>query len=173
MFGTQGTDANTTTDTNNIQDGNSIAGETYSDTGKSHIENMGLAVFKGDVLVGELNGIQTVCHLIVTNSLKNYTLSITNPFDSTSTVNLYITLEEPTKNSVKIENGSPYVVTNAKIDAQVLAMDGNSESLDESKIASIEQHAASYLQEQINNYFYKTSKEYKSDIAGLRKTCYK
>ena len=47
---------------------------------KNNVESMGLAVFRGDKLVGELNNIETLCHLIITNDLKNATINITNPF---------------------------------------------------------------------------------------------
>ena len=36
---------------------------------KNNVESMGLAVFRGDKLVGELNNIETLCHLIITNDL--------------------------------------------------------------------------------------------------------
>src|SRR5574344_1682115 len=38
-----------------------VAGQTPI-TSKNHIENMGIAVFKGGQLVGELNGFETICH---------------------------------------------------------------------------------------------------------------
>ena len=74
-----------------------IAGQT-SIEGKNKIENFGTAVFKGDKLVGELNNIETLCHLIVTNRLENATITIPNPLDHTSNVSIYIHLNKNTEN---------------------------------------------------------------------------
>lgn len=55
------------------------------------IENMGLAVFSGDKLVGELNGAETLSHIIVTNNLKSAIITIPNPYKQDSVISVYIT----------------------------------------------------------------------------------
>ena len=47
---------------------------------EGELRTMGLAVFRGDTLVGELNSIETLCHLITTNNLRTATISIPSPF---------------------------------------------------------------------------------------------
>ena len=45
----------------------------------------------------------------------------------------------------------------------------NSNYFDENNLELLESYANSYLKSELENYFYKTSKEYKSDIASLGK----
>ena len=85
---------------------------------KNHIENMGLAVFKGDKLVGELDNIETLCHLIVTNKLKNATITIPNPYNYEDNISIYIGKYKDTQNSVKLINGTPYIECNLYISRQ-------------------------------------------------------
>ena len=66
-----------------------VASETPIDSQKN-IENLGLAVFKGDKLVGELNGVECIAHLILTNELENAVISVPSPFESTNYIDLLI-----------------------------------------------------------------------------------
>ena len=51
------------------QDSSYTAGETPI-SGNNGVETMGLAVFNEDKLVGELNGLESICHLIISNKFK-------------------------------------------------------------------------------------------------------
>ena len=72
-------------------DGSYKADQTPIETENS-IENMGLAVFVGDKLVGELDNIETMSHMIVSNDLENATLTIHNPYYYNSNISVYIHL---------------------------------------------------------------------------------
>lgn len=133
------------------------------------VEISGIAVFNADTFVGQLNSIETICHLILSNKLKNCNITIPSPFSDTDTIDLSITLKKSTKIDVKILNGSPFVKTNIYVNARILTMTKDSDYLNSKNLSEIEEYANSYLESQINNYFYKTSKEYKSDILGLGK----
>ena len=56
------------------------ADETPLET-QNHVENMGLAVFSKDYMVGELNSLETLCHMIVSNKLKTATITVPHPND--------------------------------------------------------------------------------------------
>ena len=133
------------------------------------VEINGIAVFNADTMVGQLNSIETICHLILSNKLKNSNISIPSPFSDTNTIDLSINLKKPTKIDVQILNGSPYVKCNIYINARILTMTKDSDYLNSKNLSEIEEYANSYIESQVYNYFYKTSKEYKSDILGLGK----
>lgn len=125
----------------------------------------GIAVFNKDVLVGKLNSMETICHLIMLNKLETAIISIPSPFNDSTSIDLSITLKKSTKYDVKLINGTPLVQANVYINADVLNMlDLNSENVKELK-----KYANSYIENAINDYFYKTSKEFKSDIVGIGK----
>lgn len=144
------------------------AGETPI-TAENSIENMGIAVFKDDKLVGELNGIDSLCHLIVTNRLKSATISIPNPYNSSSTMDLYISNSKETKTSTKLINSTPYIKYEVFLEVNVVSLDENFDATNNDNIKIINEYANSYLEQNILSYLYKTSKEYKSDISNAGK----
>lgn len=131
------------------------------------IENMGIAVFSDDRLVGELTGINSLCHLIIVNKLKNAVLSVPNPFDSDSEINLYIYLTKDTKSSVKLVNGTPFIECDVTLSGEILNLDQNYDFSDDKNLKLLEDYTSSYLERNIASYLYKTSKEFKSDIANF------
>lgn len=150
------------------KDSSNKANETLI-TGKATIENMGLAVFKDDKLVGELTGIETVCHQIITNKLNICNIVISSPFEDGKQISLRVNLAGKTKNSVTLTDNGPYITSKIRLEARLLSMDENSEYLDAKKIEELEKYANSYMQSQVSQYLYKISKEYNSDIDGFGK----
>lgn len=155
------------------KDSNYKAGETPI-TSKANIENMGLAVFKEDNLVGELTGIETIYHLIVSNSLKSCNIRIPNPLGDSENLDINVKLARNTQNNVNIVNGSPYISTKIHLEIQIISTTEQS-SLKESSYYTkentklIEETCNKYLSKQISAYLYKTSKQYKADIDGFGK----
>lgn len=130
---------------------------------------MGITVFSGDKLVGELNSIETLCHLIITNSLDNAVVTIPNPFHYDRNIALSIGLYHKTSNSVELINNYPLITSDIKIIANVNSMDYNIDLSNGNNLKLIEEYLETYLKENILNYLYKTSKEFRSDIAGFGK----
>lgn len=149
-------------------DGSYKADETPIET-KTDIENMGIAVFKYDKLVGELTGMESLSHLLITNELQNATISIPNPYNSSATIAIYIATPKESKATTKLVYGTPYIEYDVFIEATVLSLDENFDSSDSNGINLIEDYASSYLEQSISEYLYKTSKEYKTDIANTGK----
>lgn len=153
---------------NYTQDSSYTAGETPLQT-PANIENLGLAVFYGDQLVGELNNLETVCHLMITNKLKTCKVTIPSPFQAGSAIDLKLTYNNKTHNDVSFINSSPYITSMIDLNAEILSMTKNSEYLEEENLKRIEQEANHYLEAHISEYLYKTSKDYHTDIAGFGK----
>lgn len=135
---------------------------------KYNTERIGLAVFKKDKLVGELNGIETICHMIITNNLKSTTLAIPSPFDDSKFISIYIA-NTKSKNSVEIINNSPFIKCNITIPIRILSVSASSNYLSNDNIKKIEEYANSYFNYHIKKYLNKISKEYQSDIASFGK----
>lgn len=133
-------------------------------SGESGVENMGLAVFNNDKLVGELNGLESICHLIISNKLKNAQIRIPSPIENLDYIDLYIELEKQTKSSVYLTNSTPYIKSKIKVNAKMQSMNRNIDLTDDTLTSKIEKSAEAFLKEKISNYLYKTSKELHSDI---------
>ena len=149
------------------------AGETPI-SGEPGVETMGLAVFSGDKLVGELNGFESICHLIISNKLRNAQIRIVSPIEELEYIDLNIELDKNTQNSVYLVNGTPYITSNIKINAKMQSMNKNIDLNCEETVSKIEQVATDFLKKNISNYLYKTSKKLCADIDsfGLYATKY-
>lgn len=130
---------------------------------------MALLCSFGDKLVGELNNIETLCHLIVTNELKSATVTIPNPFNFDSNVSIYISLNKNTKNKVYFINSYPYIECNVDIVADVQSIEPSIDLTNSEHVNVLNSYVNQYLEDTIKAYLYKTSKEFKSDIAGFGK----
>ena len=112
---------------------------------------------------------ETICHQIITNKLEECILSIPSPFDESLTIDLYVNLDKNTKNTVKIVDGIPYITSDVNLKTRILSADKNANYIQEDNLKLIEEYANSYIKSEIENYFYKTSKVFKSDISLLGK----
>lgn len=132
--------------------------------GKRGSENIGLAIFKDDKMVGELNAFECLSYLNMTNQAKGFFITIPDPERDASFLDIYFSPTKPTKIKVKIINGSPYISIKCSYSGRIYSVDANRQYLDTSKLESISSTCNSYLESTFSNFLYKTSKEYKSDI---------
>lgn len=130
---------------------------------------MGLAVFKSDKLVGELTANETLCHLLIKDEVESCNISVPDPQDSNSSMDLFIYNRSKPKIKVNIINGTPYIQLELKLDAKVLSIEEQSNYITNSKLQKIANSANAYMKSILLNYLYKTSKELNSDITGFGK----
>lgn len=153
-------------DSISILDDNYIAGQTPI-TSKNNVESMGLAVFKDDTLVGELNNIETLCHLLVTNKLTNATVNIPNPYDNSNNITFYINQNKKTKNKVTLVNGYPYIECEIWITGNIPTAYTSINLADEDCMDLLNDNLSNYIEAKCLDYLYKTSKIFKADIVGF------
>lgn len=79
-------------------------------------------------------------------------------------MDLYIEFDDDTKNSVYLVNSTPFITSKIKITAKMQSMNKNINLKDEELVSKIETSAEAFLKENIMNYLYKTSKEFRADI---------
>lgn len=101
---------------------------------------------------------------MIIDDLEECIISIPSPFDENSVIDLYLTLDKHTQNSVKIINNSPFIKTKISLTAKILSSGQNSNYFDEDNLELIHQYANSYMKSQLENYLYKISKDYGADI---------
>ena len=138
-------------------------------TGKTTSENIGLAVFKGDKLVGELNSIETLSFLATRNEISSFLVSVPDPNDSNSYIDIYLTPIIDSRIDVDIVNGSPYIKVSYSFTGRIYSMKADSDYLDDEVLDKISDSCSNYLKTVFSNYLYKTSKDLQSDINGFGK----
>lgn len=145
------------------------AGELPIDEKSNRAETFGTAVFYNDRLVGELNGLETISHLIVTNKLDTCIITIPSPFNFNSTIDLHINRTKNTDINLEIVNGTPLIYINIYLEGFGVSLDENTNYNSKESIKTLNNYAEEYITTQIENYLYKTSIEFNSDIASFGK----
>ena len=153
----------------NSENDSSTKSNSSSLSGQSTAENTGLAVFKDDVLVGELNSIETLCFSIIRNNVDGFLISVPNPNKSNSYIDLHVTPLISPDVDVNILNGSPYIKLNCTFTGRIYSMEENADYLDSNTLEQISNSCNSYLESILSEYLYKTSKSLNSDINGFGK----
>ena len=132
--------------------------------GKRETENIGLAVFNGGKLVGELTGFETLWHSVIQNDVDSFIVSVPNPKDDSKSIDLSLVQSDKTKIKVDISKGSPYITIDIKLSGRISSIDSDSDYSNNSYLEEISSYTSSYIKSNISDYLYKTSKDYKSDI---------
>ena len=136
-------------------------------TGERETQNIGLAVFKNAELVGELNAIETICFLNLKESVDSFLVSIPDPQEANSKIDIYLTPNTTHNIDVDFVNGAPYVKMNLEFSGKIYSMSRDSQYLNIDLLNSISNSCNNYLESQFSSYLYKTSTVFESDINGL------
>ena len=168
LGGISSEDSESTTGIDSQKDSSSKANSS-SLSGKITSENIGMAVFKGDKLVGELNSIETLSFLATRNEISSFLVSVPDPNDSSSYIDIYLTPIIDSRINVDFVNGSPYIKVSYSFTGRIYSMKANSNYLDDAVLDKISDSCATYLETVFSNYLYKTSKDLESDINGFGK----
>ena len=136
------------------------------DNTNAKIKNQGLAIFKDDKLIGEISREETLCYMLVSGKLKDAVINVPSPFEDADYVSLNISSVH-SKNKVEIKNGTPFITCNISLSARVLSSTKKSNYLSKENSMALEYATNSYLNANITDFLYKTSKELKSDFIGF------
>ena len=107
---------------------------------------------------------ESLCHLFIIGEFENATISIPNPYNNNSVINLRIASNKKPKIKVKLINNTPFIECNIDLKANILSLQEDVNYSDLDTLSRIEDYANSYLEYNILSYLYKTSKEFGSDI---------
>ena len=80
-------------------------------------------IFKDAKLVGELSALESLCHSIIANGADSFLISIPNPKDTKTSIDLSATQYKKTKIDVDVSTGSPYIKIDVELFAKVLSID--------------------------------------------------
>jgi len=161
-------DSSATDNSSNIAD---VKSSNTSISAQRSSENIGIAVFKEDKMVGELSALETLCLSIIRGEVDSFLITIQNPQNEQETIDLMIYNENKKRIKIDIVNNSPYITVDLKFNGRISSMKEDLKYLDSSTLDDISKKANQYLESILTNYLYKTSLELKSDINGFGKYC--
>lgn len=148
-----------------VLDDNYTAGQTPL-ISKNKVESMGTAVFRGDKFVGELNNLETLCHLIIENKLKTGIINIENPYDSNTVISFYTALNRKTKIKVKYEDKVPKIECEVWLTSNIPTIYNTINLSDPSCAETLNSSFTKHIETKILDYLNKT-KDYGADIVGF------
>ncbi len=130
-------------------------------------EVMGLAVFDGDKMVGELDGEETAYYLLVTGEYRNAFWTMPDPQAKNRYVILNIRQNRKPQQEVNFIDGKPQISVKVLLEADITSIQSgiNYEIGEETK--KLERSAMDFLDNGITRLLNKTAKEFHSDIFGL------
>jgi len=143
-----------------------MAGDT-STVGNIKAEMMGLAVFNGAKMVGELDGEETAFHLMSTGKYNYAYFTLPDPESEGSYV--VLSIKQGRKPSIKGElvDDMPRVTIKLSLEADIQAIQSSINYEDVNKTPILEKSAEKYIKEGVTRFLEKTRDEFKSDICGF------
>lgn len=141
--------------------------------GENGAENIGVAVFKGSQLVGELNALETIAFLNIKNDLDRFLISVPDPQNDNNYLDIYLTPTRSTNIQIDTSNQTPYIKIKCEFSGRIYSMSENSKYLSPEVLDFISNSCNSYLESIFSDYLYKTAKDFNSDINGLGKCALK
>lgn len=161
---------------------NSSSGQTSNSlhvTGKRGTQNVGVAVFKDDTLIGQLSEIETICHLLILDEVKSSMISVPNINSNENANNntklntnknvmdLSISPRTKPKISIDISRTTPIITIDLFLDANILTVDQSSNYVNSKNLNEISSATEKFIEENMNLYLNKVSKELKADVDGF------
>lgn len=148
-------------------DQNDSGGTSLEISGQRGTQNVGIAVFKKDKYIGQLSELESICHLLVTNNVDSFMLSIPTDNYPDNLLDLNISPVRATNIKVDTSSSSPNISVSVYCEAKVLTVGENSNYSDSKVLKELSSHSEKYLKENIKNYLNKTTKELNADIASF------
>lgn len=133
-------------------------------TGLRTSENIGIAVFKGDKIVGELSAIETLCLSIIKETVQYFLLHVPDPQNYEEQIDIIVYPLNKKRITVDIVNGSPYINIDMEFIGKIYSITKGDKYLDSNSITYLSSSVSKYLEYYMKNYLYKTSIEFNSDI---------
>ena len=154
---------------NHIQENYNVKSNQTPIEGENGSENIGIAAFKDDKLVGELCALETTTYLALRNRVDRFLISIPDPDDVNSYLDIYLYPDGNTNVTVDTSTSSPFIKVKAKFSGRIYSMANNSQYLNPELLKDLSETCNKYLESVFSDFLYRTSKDLKSDINGFGK----
>lgn len=149
----------------------------FNISGKRGTQNIGVGVFKDDKLIGKLSGIETICHLLIINELKSCIITIPQSSDNSDNndnissnqgiIDLTLSPKTRPKISVDTKGENPTICIDLFLNADILTVNQSSDYNDSYTLEEVSSYAKHYIEDKMNSYVNKVSKELKTDVDGF------
>lgn len=137
--------------------------------GGTETDALGMGVFKGMQLVGELTGEDTMYFLMSNNEFKEVYYSIYDPFMPENIITFNLSKRNNTITNVNFVNDVPLISLDIFLDANIISVNRNIDYQNEKTLEATAKYLEYIVTKNLKLFLYKTSKEFSSDICAFGK----
>lgn len=135
--------------------------------GGNKIEIIGTAVFKGDKLVGFLNGTETRYYQMVSGEFVAAFITLPDPEKENEVLVMHLTKGRSPDIVVKGKGYRPVINVDIVLEGEIMSIESGIQYESGKKEKMLEQYIARMITTGVENVIKKTKEEYKSDIFGF------
>jgi len=132
-------------------------------------EIMGVAVFDGGKMVGELDGEETSNYLIINGKFKNFYFTLPDPLFDEEYVVLNINSGRSPGFRVNMVDEKPIIDLNIRLEGDIISIQSGENYEDLDKLPILERAVEEFMKKDMLKFLYKTSREFNCDICGFGK----
>jgi len=147
-------------------EGDFLAGDIPA-VGGARAENIGIAVFDGDRMVGELDGTDTTYHLLCTGDFVHSYWTIPDPLSEGDYVLFDVKQSRRPQHRVEIVDGKPVIHVTLNLEGDLVSVQSGIDYESGERSLLLESAMESYVKKEVSGYLDKTIREFKSDICGF------
>ncbi|KNY28821.1 Ger(x)C family spore germination protein [Pseudobacteroides cellulosolvens] len=140
---------------------------TVTKTGGVDTENMGLAVFNGDKMVGEMDGTDSKYLLLATGEYGHAYWTIPDQKEEGKFVLLDIKQSRRPQHKVKLVDEKPYIDVKIILEADILSIQSTVDYEQGELTNLLEKYVEELIGKEMHRFLEKTSKDFNSDICGF------
>lgn len=129
-------------------------------------ETLGLAVFDGKIMVGELDGEETTLQLIASGEFDHAYLTFTDPLKKGAYVILNVRQNRSPSYKIDIKDKKPKIALNIKLEGDYLSIQSGID-YEVDNLRLFESYAENYIKKEMLRFLDRTTKEFQSDICGF------
>ena len=129
-------------------------------------EIMGLAVFNGGKMVGELDGEETHYHLMSNGEFRNAFMTIPDPTEKDTFVVIDVKQSRPPSHKVSMINGKPHIDLKIMLEGDIEVIQSGINYEEPQKLTELEKAYEDFIRQGTEKFLKKTT-EYNADICGF------
>jgi len=135
--------------------------------GGARAENVGLAAFAGDKMVGELDGTNTTMYLLCTGDYVHAYWTFPDPLAEGEYVLMDVKQSRKPRHRVDIVDGKPRIDIMLNLEGDLVAVQSDIDYETGENALVLESAAETYIKDHVQKFLDKTVNEFQSDICGF------
>lgn len=147
-------------------EGDYLAGD-IPKVGDIKSELMGVAVFREDKMVGELDGAETTALLMIRGEFRHAYITIPDPLAKDKYVVLDVVQNRPPVQRVKLEDQNIKIQVEIFLEGDIASVQDGTDYADPEKRVVMEKAYEDFFKEEITRFLNRTARELNSDVCGF------